>query len=215
MKDFLLYARLESRHMEVSRRWVSIDGLLGELCELAALRLAGKDVRFVLEPVRTGTEIFTDGVKLRTILRNLITNAAKFTNRGIITLRVAVSGHAIRFAIEDTGPGILPAELEAIFEPFPPFDFTRARRSAGAGLGLALSRKLSRVLGGDVTVISRADAGSTFTLVLPATDADGNADLQSEAAEEQPPRRHALEGVSRPGDLACAASSPVTLARAG
>ena len=213
MKDFLLYARLESRHMKVSRRWVSIDGLLRELRELATLRLAGKDVRFVLEPIRTGAEIFADGLKLRTILRNLIANAAKFTNRGTITLRVAASGHAIRFAIEDSGPGILPADLESIFEAFPPFDCDRHRRCAGAGLGLALSRKLSRVLGGDVTVISRPGTGSTFTLVLPAMDANGDVHLRSEVEEKEEPA-HALDGAGRIRDLVDAVSSPIALARA-
>src|SRR5256885_15786884 len=110
----------------------------------------------------------TDATKLRTILRNLIINAAKFTAAGTVALRIVQRGGALRLEIRDTGPGIRAEDQELIFEPFRQLDGSSTRQHGGVGLGLALSRRLARMLGGDVQVQSEPGVGSTFALVLPA-----------------------------------------------
>lgn len=112
-----------------------------------------------------------DADKLRQCLSNLLSNAFKFTRDGHVSLAVSTHDHAgsswIDFAIRDTGIGIKRDDVEAIFDPFQQADGRAARRFGGSGLGLALARRLARMMGGDCTVESIPDAGSTFRLTLP------------------------------------------------
>jgi signal transduction histidine kinase len=169
--DFLQYAKLDAGVAEVTRDAVVVEDLGREMERLAAVLLEDKDVVFVLELAGAPPRLVTDGVKLRTILRNLVTNAAKFTAAGTITLRIAVRDGALRIEVRDTGPGIEPEDREIIFEPFRQLDGSSTRAHSGIGLGLALSRKLARTLGGALEVESERGVGSTFTLILPAEPA--------------------------------------------
>jgi signal transduction histidine kinase len=110
-------------------------------------------------------------VKVTTILRCLVTNAIKFTEAGSIRLEIACSGDTLRFAVNDTGIGISPGQRDLVFEPFRQIDGSPTRSHGGIGLGLALARKMARVLGGDIELRSAVGAGSSFTLVLPSGDA--------------------------------------------
>jgi signal transduction histidine kinase len=110
-----------------------------------------------------------DSEKLEQILLNLLSNATKFTPRGgRITLVATRHGSRVEIAVSDTGVGIPPDRLSAIFEPFVQLDPSLTRERDGTGLGLAISRDLARAMGGEVTVTSVPGTGSTFTLVLPA-----------------------------------------------
>jgi CheY-like chemotaxis protein/anti-sigma regulatory factor (Ser/Thr protein kinase) len=113
-----------------------------------------------------------DVTKVRQALLNLLGNACKFTERGTITLAVArepVDGRGwLSFTVRDTGIGMTPAQLARLFEAFSQADAATTRKYGGTGLGLALSRRLCRMMGGDVTVESEAGRGSTFTVRLPA-----------------------------------------------
>jgi signal transduction histidine kinase len=115
----------------------------------------------------------TDADKLRQVLINLLSNAAKFTEGGTITLRAAratgLRGPGIIFEVEDTGIGIAPADQERIFQPFSQADASVTRRYEGTGLGLALSRELCQALGGTISVTSTPGRGSTFQVWLPAS----------------------------------------------
>ena len=112
--------------------------------------------------------IRTDQVKVRQILINLLGNAIKFTERGSIELEVSLvdEGRTVAFSVLDTGPGISQANLAGIFDPFMRVP-NRDRPKPGTGLGLAVSRGLSRLLGGDVTVTSEVGVGSRFTARIP------------------------------------------------
>jgi CheY-like chemotaxis protein/anti-sigma regulatory factor (Ser/Thr protein kinase) len=113
-----------------------------------------------------------DLTKLRQALFNLLSNACKFTERGTVSLVVtrdpAVHGDTLAFAVADTGIGMTPEQLARLFEEFGQADASTTRRYGGTGLGLALSRRLCRMMGGDITVMSEANRGSTFTIRLPA-----------------------------------------------
>jgi signal transduction histidine kinase len=130
-----------------------------------------KGVRVDLVVARELPAIITDGRHVRQILMNLMTNAIKFTERGSVTIvaKLADQPGMISIAIEDTGIGIADADLGRIFD-----EFEQVRPSArgdsiarGTGLGLTVSRKLARLLGGDVSVDSQIGTGSRFTLILP------------------------------------------------
>src|SRR5438876_1039699 len=127
-----------------------------------------RGVAFALELTLAPPRFLTDATKLRTILRNLIINAAKFTAAGTVALRIVQRGGALRLEVRDTGPGIRAEDQELVFEPFRQLDGSSTRQHGGVGLGLALSRRLARMLGGDVQIQSEPGGGSTFALVLPA-----------------------------------------------
>ena len=126
--------------------------------------------------------IETDPVRLRQILVNLVSNAVKFTDRGGITIRVSPAGAEpppgerlrLRLAVQDSGVGIAPQDQERLFDPFTPL---AGRSPGGTGLGLNISRRLARLLGGDLRVESRPGAGSTFVLELDAGPARPLAEL--------------------------------------
>ncbi|MFO0575898.1 MAG: response regulator [Polyangia bacterium] len=145
-------------------------------------------LRRLVEPVMRGFEalarqkglrllaVYTDGVaeaietdiqRVQQILKNLLSNALKFTDRGEVELRVEGDATEVRFAVRDTGIGIPPAQHELIFEAFRQADGTTHRRYGGTGLGLSISRDLAGLLGGSLGVVSQPGQGSTFTLRLP------------------------------------------------
>jgi CheY-like chemotaxis protein len=143
----------------------TVDGLRKIFEPLAQEKRLQFDV--TLEPGVPET-LETDNQRLGQILRNLVSNAVKFTERGSVGLRVsALPGNRIAFAIRDTGIGIAPHQHEIIFEAFRQADGSTHRKFGGTGLGLSISRDLARLLGGDITVQSTPGEGSTFTLELP------------------------------------------------
>jgi signal transduction histidine kinase len=166
--DFLSYAKLEARVTAVDVEAVAIPTLVAELDRLGQVLVEEKEVRFRVDAARAPAAVTSDPVKLRTILRNLVGNAVKFTARGEIVLGIAAGDGIVRFAVRDSGCGIPISDLDLVFEPFRQGDGSATRRYGGVGLGLALARKMARLLGGELTVESEVDVGSTFTLVLPA-----------------------------------------------
>ena len=122
----------------------------------------------------TPASIFIDRQRLEQIIKNLISNAIKFTEKGSVTLNIKNAGDKksgrIEFSVIDTGIGIAPEQQDIIFDAFKQADGTTSRKYGGTGLGLTISKDLSHLLGGDIFVDSHAGKGSTFTLNLPARD---------------------------------------------
>ena len=113
----------------------------------------------------------TDAARLKQVLKNLLANAFKFTNRVGVTLSMAPGAPGTAaFAVRDTGIGIELDKLEIIFEAFRQADGSTSRVYGGTGLGLSISRELARLLGGELSVASTPGRGSTFTLVVPLAD---------------------------------------------
>ncbi len=167
--DFLRYARVEARVEEVGEARLETVELAAEMERFASVLLdQGKLVRLSVDTSGAPSTIHTDGVKLRTILRNLLTNAAKFTEKGGIEVRFTENDTGgLSISVADTGPGIPADATESIFEPFRQLDGSSTRSHGGVGLGLALSRKLARLIGADLVVESVLGEGSTFVLTLP------------------------------------------------
>jgi len=128
-----------------------------------------------------------DLVKVRQVLFNLLSNAAKFTEGGTITLTVRrhLESATYTFAIRDTGIGITPEQISRLFEAFSQAEAHTARKYGGTGLGLALSREFCRMMGGDISVESVAGEGSTFTVTLPTVVADSEAAPNAEPIKTQ------------------------------
>jgi signal transduction histidine kinase/CheY-like chemotaxis protein len=117
--------------------------------------------------IENNPHMYSDGAKIQQILFNLLSNAAKFTKKGEIGITVTSPGDMIYFAVRDTGIGIKSRDLPYIFDEFRQGDGSSSREFEGVGLGLAISRKFARLLGGDITVESKWGKGSVFTLSLP------------------------------------------------
>jgi signal transduction histidine kinase/DNA-binding response OmpR family regulator/CHASE3 domain sensor protein len=169
INDILDLSKIEAGKIDLQLEEVSvaatIDSLLGSLQPLAAqkgLALQGNVEASVPERMRT------DAQRVTQILRNLLANALKFTERGSVTLRVAPAQEdKIAFEVHDTGIGIGPDQHEAIFEAFRQADGSTHRKYGGTGLGLSIARDLAHRLGGEIGVRSQPGRGSTFTLTLP------------------------------------------------
>jgi signal transduction histidine kinase/ActR/RegA family two-component response regulator len=167
VNDLLDLARTDAGRAVVHASRFQIDGVLKALRRiLQPLVPARVALRLEVEPDLPA--ITSDELKLSQILRNLVANALKFTERGFVAVRAYRAGDAqVVFEIEDTGIGIAPEHQELIFREFAQVDGHVQPRMRGSGLGLPLSRRLAELLGGTLAVTSTLGAGSTFRLVLP------------------------------------------------
>jgi signal transduction histidine kinase len=152
---------------EVTMHLDTFDPMAALQEAVASARGRQQDVALHVEAPDTTLPMQSDRRKVVRILGNLLSNAFKFTTRGEIRASVAVVDGIVRFTVSDTGIGIAPEAQELIFDEFRQVDGSMTRRYGGSGLGLALSRRLARILGGDITLRSTPDEGSTFVLELP------------------------------------------------
>ena len=160
-------AKIEAGRMDVLAANFRISALI-DLCANTAQPLLQPGVNLVKELDNNMEIIYSDQDKIRQIVLNLLSNAAKFTQQGTITLTTRrVGEHNLSISIADTGIGISAEALPRIFKEFEQADTTTTRRYGGTGLGLTISRNLARLLGGDLSAESTLGAGSTFTLTIP------------------------------------------------
>ena len=166
INDILDLSKIEAGRAEVVVERVDVQEL-GEDCTSTVKEyLKGKDVELSVHIDERVQYVRTDALKLRQILLNLLSNAAKFTESGEIALTVRAEGKEAVFTVEDTGVGIPADQLPFIFEKFRQVDGSSTRKVGGTGLGLAIVRELSKVLGGSVDVQSILGRGTTFTVRL-------------------------------------------------
>jgi signal transduction histidine kinase/ActR/RegA family two-component response regulator len=170
VNDLLDLAKVEAGRIEVHRRTVSVDDLFAGLRGALRPLTANRTVELSMSTIGVLPAIVTDEGKVAQILRNLVSNALKFTERGSVTVTAEYRADADRmlFTVADTGIGIAPEHIAKIFEEFGQVDGPLQRKQKGTGLGLPLSRKLAELLGGTIEVESEPGQGSTFRLDLPA-----------------------------------------------
>ncbi|HVN84407.1 MAG TPA: ATP-binding protein [Candidatus Binatia bacterium] len=159
-------SRLESGRISIDRQPVDLGRLLGTIEAEGRDAWAKPDVSVVWRWSTPLPCVDTDPVKLKIILKNLIGNAVKFTDRGTVAVRVTV-GEALDIAVSDTGIGVPESARGTIFEPFRQGENTRERQHSGVGLGLYIVRRLVEALGGSVSLQSQVGQGSTFRVHLP------------------------------------------------
>jgi CheY-like chemotaxis protein/CHASE3 domain sensor protein len=169
INDILDIAKVEAGKLDVRAELVPVQSVAEGLKTMfePLARRKGLQLEMMVASDVPST-LYTDRQRLEQILRNLLANAVKFTERGSVALHVTRSGgDALAFEVRDSGIGIEPSQQELIFEAFRQADGTVSRRFGGTGLGLSISRDLARLLGGNIHLTSAAGVGSTFTVIVP------------------------------------------------
>ena len=172
INDILDLSKIEAGRAEVVKEVVALPELAEECMASVRELVKGKEV--VLTSEITVGPVFTDPLKIRQVLLNLLSNAAKFTDAGEIVLTAEAQGSTLVLSIEDTGSGIPDDQLPFIFDKFRQVDGSARRKIGGTGLGLAIVKEVVHLLGGTVNATSTVGRGSKFTVALPgAIDAAG------------------------------------------
>jgi len=168
-------SKIEAGKLELNPETVQLTTLIKEVIGTAGQLAEQNKNRLVVDAQENLGALTVDPMRLRQILLNLLSNACKFAKEGEVKLAArkgANGSNFVEFAVSDTGIGMTPEQQAKLFGEFSQADATTAQRFGGTGLGLALSRKLARMMGGDVTVTSEPGKGSVFTVRLPGS-ADG------------------------------------------
>ena len=189
VNDLLDVAKAESGQLHVDPADVDLPAVFGRLRGLAHPMAEGKPVQVIVSAEGAPGTILTDEVALTSILRNLLSNGIKYTDRGEVRLSARVTGPRLEISVADTGIGIPAGLSDHVFEEF--YQVPGVRRG-GTGLGLPYARRLARILGGDLTLTSAPGAGTTVVLDLPnQTPAVGTVVL----ADDDPAFRQVLAGM--------------------
>ncbi len=199
INDILDLSKIEAGKQDVRPERITIARLVDDLSNTFQPIAAQKQLELAMR-IEAGVPdtVETDPTQLSQILKNLLSNALKFTERGGVSLVVGATDGRIRFDVRDTGIGIEPDQHEMIFEAFRQADGGSNRKFGGTGLGLSISRDLARLLGGDLHVESTPGRGSTFTLSLPARYAAHDATPAPAPAAPSP--RRAPGAIAAPSD---------------
>jgi len=223
ISDILDLSKVEAGKMDVAIAPVLVQSLCDDL-EHAFRPIADQQaLNFVVSVDHGAPEsITTDEHRVQQVLKNLLSNALKFTEAGTVSLhvgrapagtrftnaRLASAGDVVVFSVSDTGIGIKPDQLMVIFEAFQQADGTTSRRYGGTGLGLSISREIALLLGGEIQVTSTPGEGSTFSLLLPVTASVASTPAPPTPAPSLPPAL-AAERSAAPFGAIRAASAPV------
>ncbi|OHV79608.1 response regulator [Ensifer sp. LCM 4579] len=196
INDILDLSKIEADRMEVFLETFDVAELLSDVSATVAPLMAKNENAFVQEFGADLGVMTSDQTKLRQNLFNLLSNAAKFTKAGRVTLSVRREARAdvdwLVFKVSDTGIGMTPEQQERLFNPFTQADASTTRNYGGTGLGLSITRSFSRMIGGIVTVESEAGKGSVFTMEVPAECRQQPSGEQTAEAPPTAPGRTAL-----------------------
>ena len=173
VSDVLDLSRIEAGRMDVANAEFAVEDVVREAGDMARGWFVKQTNQFEVKIEGGLGDMVSDKTLLRKCLLNLLSNAAKFTQNGRAALEAFADGEThLTFRVSDTGVGMSHFQLEHIFEPFTQVDAAYARRFSGTGLGLALTRHVLRLLGGEVAVISSIGSGSVFTIRVPRKRAE-------------------------------------------
>lgn len=168
VNDLLDLAKIDAGRISISAEWFDMVDLFAALRGIFKPILTNKSVALVFEEPIDVPRVYTDDKKLSQILRNFISNALKFTQKGEVRVSACCRvPQWVTFAVSDTGIGIAKEHLSGLFQDFAQIDSPLQKRFRGTGLGLALSKRLAELLGGSVAVESELGQGSTFSAVIP------------------------------------------------
>ncbi len=231
LNDLLDLSRIEAGRLELEDGLIDIESLMTGVQATFTTLASEKDVSFQLAVSPKALGLWRgDPTRVRQVVYNLVSNAVKFTARGEVRVAVRREAGALVFEVADTGPGIAEDRLGSLFHKFVQEDASTTRRYGGSGLGLAICRELATLMGGEVGVVSSVGEGSTFTVRLPLSRAEGalpasvsmeiaapSGDLRILAAEDNPMNQLVLKtllaqlGVEvrcvNDGQAACAAAA--------
>jgi signal transduction histidine kinase len=168
ISDVLDLSKVEAGKVTLALETFDLEKLMAETAATAEPLMAKNRNTMKVECEPGLERVHADPTRLRQCVLNLLSNAAKFTSDGAVTVHAGRRGSFVRISVADTGIGITPEQLTRLFEPFSQADQSTSKKYGGTGLGLALSRRFSRMMGGDLTVESTPGRGSTFTIEIPA-----------------------------------------------
>jgi PAS domain S-box-containing protein len=168
LNEILDHSKIESRQMDLEEETFKVRRCLNETIEMMTDRARSKHIKLVLDVSPSVPEVMLgDQFRLGQILLNLIGNAIKFTDGGEVTVRAERQDDYLKFSVIDAGIGISKDKLEEIFLSFRQVDNSSTRRHGGAGLGLAISKGLTELMGGSISAHSELGQGSVFSFTLP------------------------------------------------
>lgn len=198
VNDILDYSKIEAGKMDLHKEWVDIKELVYGVMATTLTLIGDKDVKLI-ERVTAGLPpVYVDRTRIRQVILNLLSNAAKFTERGTIILTVDRLVETVEsqdgsrpqlfllFTVADTGIGIAPEDIPVVFEEFRQVDSGLARQAEGTGLGLPISKRLVELHDGRLWVESKVDIGSRFCFTLPLQASPAE---RGESTDEQNPVR--------------------------
>ncbi|MCW8997898.1 MAG: transporter substrate-binding domain-containing protein, partial [Kangiellaceae bacterium] len=174
INDILDLSKIEAGKLNIVKKPVDLVDILEDIANVFTMTIKGKDLDLKLEvDENIPGVLLLDGVRIRQVLFNLVGNAVKFTDKGGVVLRAAVTSQelssqsiALRIEVEDSGIGIAKAEINSIFESFKQQEGQSVRKFGGTGLGLTISRRLTELMGGEILVESDVGKGSRFALIF-------------------------------------------------
>jgi signal transduction histidine kinase/CheY-like chemotaxis protein len=186
VNDLLDLSKVEAGKIDVKPTRFTVSSLLGAMRGALRPLLTSPAVDLIFDAADDIPELQTDEAKVAQILRNLISNALKFTEKGEVrvTVRYQPATGMVMFTVRDTGIGIAPADQGRIFEEFAQVDSALQKKVKGTGLGLPLSRSLAELIGGNIALESVLGQGSVFTLSIPATFGEVAAGAAAETSDE-------------------------------
>lgn len=183
ISEILDLSKIEAGKMELNLETFSLGELVGDVVSTIKPMMERNSNAFEIKKGSALGQMHADSNKVRQILLNLLSNAAKFTERGLVTLdvkRETVDGiDMLFFRVTDSGIGITPEQLKKLFQAFMQADSSTTKKYGGTGLGLVISQKFCQMMGGDISVVSQFGVGSTFTVRLPVNVLDPHADPQT------------------------------------
>lgn len=192
VNDILDLAKVEAGRLQIELIETSLGELLSEVTSALKLRASGKDIQLLVERDPGVPDLVkTDPIRLRQILLNIVGNAVKFTSKGTVKISVMIDSQSggteakrrLVFRVSDTGIGLTPEQASLLFQAFSQADGSITRRFGGTGLGLVLSQKLARAMGGDVRLIeSRYGCGSVFEISIALDEAVKHLDHAAETS---------------------------------
>jgi signal transduction histidine kinase/CheY-like chemotaxis protein len=199
INDILDLSKVEAGKMELNLGQVALSDVCDDVERSFDPMAKEKSLGWTIElDEALPASVVTDEQRLQQVLRNLLSNAFKFTHAGDVTLRIQrQAGDVIAFTVADTGVGIPQDKLASIFEAFQQADGTTSRKYGGTGLGLSISREIARLLGGEIHADSQPGEGSTFSLLLPLSMRAGDAAVEP----AEPPVAAAPEVSADPATL--------------
>jgi signal transduction histidine kinase len=167
IEEILAFSRVEAKKYDVTLEPVKVGDIINQTAALLQQQASQKGITLDIKIPEPGLIMETDALKLRQIILNLLGNAIKFTDSGGVTVEALAVGDSLYCRVSDTGAGVPERMKKLIFEPFVQADQSTTRAKGGTGLGLALSRALAELLGGELTLESTGPQGSVFKLKLP------------------------------------------------
>ena len=202
INDILDLSKIEAGRMDLYLERISLPRLVDEVKTIVDPMVHKNDNELVIECPADIGQLNTDFTKLKQCLINLISNAAKFTSKGNVSLRVsrqetAGGPSAIKFAVSDSGIGMTEEQIGRLFKAFTQADFSTTRNFGGTGLGLTITKHFCKMMGGSIEVTSKPGEGSTFTVVLPDQEGEQRAGVRADRSAEINRRTHVV-GDQRP-----------------